>query len=47
MGCLGAGGEAWIARFEGALPVEIDGHDEDAIGDELEEGKGVECEGGL
>jgi hypothetical protein len=24
---LGAGGEAWIARFEGALPVELDGHD--------------------
>lgn len=41
---LGAGGEAWKARFEGALPVRLVVHDKDAVGVELQEGEGVECE---
>lgn len=30
-------GEAWVSGFEVALPVEVDGDDEDAVDDELEE----------
>lgn len=35
-------GEAWVSGFEVALPVEVDGDDEDAIDDELEEGDDVD-----
>lgn len=35
-------GEAWVSGFEVALPVEVDGDDEDAVDDELEEDEDID-----